>query len=178
MTGPGPRQTGSAPARAMVAAVSLGLLVLACGPLSVGRDGGAATSGSASAAMTTSPLVGAWVTEITREDLRGAGIEAEGVLDENSGRFTWTFKPDGTWTQVQESLDGSSVAAPVFEGLYEVDGQELIQRTTFPEQFAGDRLVFTWGIDDDGRLALHLTNPPDEILPVVMELHPWSPATR
>jgi hypothetical protein len=165
-----------APLRAVVAAVALGLLVLACGPLSVGRGDGAGTSAPASTGTIVSPLVGSWVTEITRDDLRGEGIDAEGLIDENSGRFTWTIEPDGTWSQVQESLDGVSIANPVFEGLYEVDGDELIQRTTFPEQFAGDRLVFAWAIDD-GRLRLDLTNPPDAILPVIMELHPWSPAT-
>jgi hypothetical protein len=146
----------------------------ACGPLAAGLDGASAVATEAPSA--TSPLVGTWVTEITREDLRSAGITAEGMLDENSGRFTTTFDADGTWSSVQESLDGAAVAMPVFEGSYEVDGDRLVQVTMAPEAYAGERLEFTWRIEG-GQLFLNLANPPDEIQPVVTGAHPWSRAT-
>ncbi|HEX5826775.1 MAG TPA: hypothetical protein VFY23_04585 [Candidatus Limnocylindrales bacterium] len=151
-------------------AIAVAMAVVACGPLA------AEPGGTESAPSGTTPLVGAWVTDVTRDDLRAGGITEEGLLDENSGRFTWTFLADGTWTQVQESLDGAAIGAPVFEGLWEVDGDELIAQTTSPEAYAGDRLVFAWRLSD-GKLSLDLTNPPDMILPIVMEAHPWEPAT-
>lgn len=159
-------------AELIAAAVAVALASAACGPLAAGIDGSPAPT----IADAELPLVGTWISEITHDDLRAGGITEAGLLDENSGRFTWTFNADGTWTQVQESLDGASIGAPVFEGLYEVDGTEFIQRTTFPEEYSGDRLVFAWRIED-GSLHVDLTNPPDQILPVLMEAHPWSPAT-
>jgi hypothetical protein len=162
-------------ARVAGALAVAGLALGACGPLSAGLAGPSAPA-SAGSPTAASPLAGSWVSEITRNDLVAAGITDEGLVDENSGRFTWTFDADGTWTQVQESLDGAAIGAPVFKGLYTVNGTELVQRTTFPEQYGGDRLVFEWRIEDDG-LHVDLTNPPDRILPVVMEAHPWVPAT-
>jgi hypothetical protein len=155
-------------ARTGIAAIAIALAVVACGPLAAGPGG------SPSAPSGVAPLVGAWVTSVTRDDLRAGGITEEGLLDENSGRFTWTFLADGTWTQVQQSLDGAAIDAPVFEGLYEVDGDEFIATTTFPEAFAGERVAFAWRIED-GNLFLDVTNPPDEIQPVVTEAHPWAP---
>ncbi len=153
------------------AGVAVVLAIAGCGPLAAALASPAAGSprGSATAA---NPLVGTWVSTITRDDLRAAGITAEGLLDENSGRFTWSFLPDGTWTQRQDALDDTAINAPVFEGTYELDGGQFIQRTTFPEEYLGDRLVFSWRIDGD-ELQLELLNPDDEIVPVVMEAHPW-----
>ena len=59
---------------------------------------------------------------------------------------------------------------------WEVAGDQLVQDTTFPEQYAGDRVEFTWRIED-GQLHLAVRNPPDDILPVVIGAHPWTPAT-
>ena len=46
---------------------------------------------------------------------------------------------------------------------------------TFPTDFAGDVVNFTWKIED-GSLILKVVNPPDHILPIIMESHPWQPA--
>jgi hypothetical protein len=155
---------------AAVLAVVLACLVGGCGPLAAGDPATASTGGSSAAG---SSLVGTWVSTVTRDDLRAAGITADGLLDENSGRFTWTFAADGTWTQRQEAVDGAAINAPVFEGTYELEGSTFVQRTTFPAQYAGDRLVFEWRLDGD-ELSLDLTNPDDPILPAVMEAHPWT----
>jgi hypothetical protein len=165
--------TGSATAAAML--IALACTLAGCGPLAAGI-GTPTAEGSPSTAEAAAPLVGAWVSEVTREDLRAGGLTAEGLLDENSGRFTMTFNADGTWRQVQESLDGAPVSMPVFEGRWEVAGDQLIQDTTFPEQYAGDRVELTWRVED-GQLHLAVPNPPDPILPVVIGAHPWTPAT-
>jgi hypothetical protein len=153
------------------AGVALVVAIAGCGPRAAALASPEASPPRGSS-VAVSPLVGTWVSTITREDLRAAGITADGLLDENSGRFTWTFASDGTWTQRQDSLDGAAINAPVFEGTYELDGDQFIQRTTVPTQYAGDRLVFSWRIDGE-QLLLELLNPDDEILPVVMEAHPW-----
>lgn len=129
-----------------------------------------AANGSASPGT---PLVGAWTTTITRADLQAAGIADPGAQNENSGRFTFTFGPDGTWTQVQESLDGSPIFNPVFRGTYTADGSSFVATTTFPEEYADAGLHFTWAIAG-ADLQLDLLDPPDDILPVIMETHPWT----
>jgi hypothetical protein len=45
-----------------------------------------------------------------------------------------------------------------------------------PEQYAGDRVEFTWRVED-GQLHLDVVNPPDDILPIVVGAHPWTSAT-
>jgi hypothetical protein len=164
--------------RSAIAAATLLTLAFAlggCGPLAAGV---ASPSGVTSAVTpgVAAPLIGAWVTEVTRDDLRAGGITAEGLLDENSGRFTTTFNPDGTWRSVQESLDGAPVSLPVFEGTWEASPDTLIQVTMSPEQYAGDRVEFTWRVED-GQLHLDVVNPPDDILPIVVGAHPWTSAT-
>jgi hypothetical protein len=133
-------------------------------PLATG-GGGTAPSGS--------PLVGSWTTTITKTDLQAAGITDPGFQNENSGRFTFTFGPDGTWTQVQESLDASTVMNPVFRGTYTVDGSAFVATTTFPEEYADAGLHYGWMIAGSD-LQLDLLDPPDNLLPVIMETHPWT----
>jgi hypothetical protein len=165
----------AASATAATTLITLMLALAGCGPLAAGVA--SPTVGpSLLSPGAAGPLIGAWVSEVTREDLRAGGLTAEGLLDENSGRFTMTFNADGTWRQVQESLDGAPVSMPVFEGRWEVAGDQLIQDTTFPEQYAGDRVELTWRVED-GQLHLAVPNPPDPILPVVIGAHPWTPAT-
>jgi hypothetical protein len=48
------------------------------------------------------------------------------------------------------------------------------QTTTFPADFAGDVVDFTWAIED-GALLIRVTDPPDPVLPIVMESHSWLP---
>jgi hypothetical protein len=118
------------------------------------------------------PLVGAWTTEVTKADLRAAGVTDPGALNENSGRFTWTFAPDGTWTSVQESLDGAPVHNPVFRGTWVVDGGTFVAKTTFPEQYRDEGLHYSWTAAGD-EVRFDLLDPPDPILPVVVETHAW-----
>ena len=166
-------RAGSATAVAML--ITLAFAVAGCGPLAAGVAS-PTTEGSPLASGVAGPLVGAWVTEVTKDDLRAGGITAEGMLDENSGRFTTTFNADGTWRSVQESLDGAPVSLPVFEGTWETSRDTLIQVTMSPEQYAGERVELTWRVED-GQLHLAVPNPPDPILPIVIGAHPWTPAT-
>ena len=165
----------AASATAAATLIALAFVLGGCGPLAAGVASPTA-QGTPLASGVAAPLVGAWVTEVTRDDLRAGGITAEGMLDENSGKFTTTYSADGTWRSIQESLDGAPVSLPVFEGTWETSGDKLIQVTMSPEQFVGERVEFTWRIED-GLLHLDVANPPDEILPIVIGAHPWTPAT-
>ena len=119
------------------------------------------------------PLLGAWTTTITREDLEAGGITDPGLLNENSGRFTWAFEADGTWRTVQQSLDDAPVMNPAFEGYYTVADGVIEATTTFPEQYADDGLHYAFTLDGDA-VTFDLLDPPDPILPLVIETHPWT----
>ncbi|HET9851848.1 MAG TPA: hypothetical protein VFP56_05015 [Candidatus Limnocylindrales bacterium] len=109
---------------------------------------------------------------MTRADLAAGGISDPGLQNENAGRFTWTFAPDGSWTSIQQSLDGAPIANPVFRGTYAFEGDTLVARTAFPEQFADAGLHYTWVVTGD-EVSFDLLDPPDPILPITMESHPW-----
>ena len=116
---------------------------------------------------------GSWTTTIAREDLQAAGIPDEG-LAENAGDITLTMSEDGSWqtTQVSEV----DLRWPIFRGTWVATGSDgFRQDTTFPPDFAGDSVNFTWKIKD-GALVLKVVNPPDPVLPILMETHPWQPA--
>lgn len=123
------------------------------------------------------PLLGSWVTTITRSDLEAAGVVDPGVLNENAGRFTWTFDADGTWRSVQVSLDDAPVLTPVFSGTFVVVADAMVVTTTFPEQYRDDGLRYTWSTNADGSVALDLTNPPDPVLEAIVETHAWQPTS-
>lgn len=123
------------------------------------------------------PLIGSWVTTITPEDLEAAGIVDPGAQHENAGRFTWTFDPDGTWRAVQVSLDDAPIVTPVFQGTYVVDGDGVVVTTTFPEQYRDAGLRYSWQANQDGSVTFRLPNPPDLVLQVVVEAHPWQPTS-
>ena len=115
-------------------------------------------------------IVGSWTTTITRDDLAAAGVTG-GEVDENAGVFTMTLGADGTWSTSQVS--DVPVRWPVFKGTLEATGpQSFRQTTTFPSDFAGDVVDFTWSMKD-GALLIKVVNPPDPILPIVTETHPW-----
>jgi hypothetical protein len=118
-------------------------------------------------------LIGPWTSTITKEDLNAAGLTDPGLQNENSGRFVLTLGPDGTWTQVQESLDGSPIRTPVFRGNFVVAGEDLVLTTTFPAEYADAGIRYDWAIEDQA-LRLDVLNPPDDILPLVFETHPWA----
>jgi hypothetical protein len=145
------------------------------GTSSPGATSGPVTDGSAGpgSAGSGSALVGAWTTSITKEDLNAAGVTDPGLQSENSGRFLWTFGMDGTWTSVQQSLTGSPLNTPVSRGTYVVNGASLVSTTMFPEQYRDDGLHYTWSLDGAG-LKLDLLDPPDPMLPVIVETHPWT----
>src|SRR5687767_691123 len=104
--------------------VAIALAITGCGSGPTAAPGSGTPTADVSSAGSTasrSPLIGSWSTTITKADLQAAGITDPGAQNENSGRFTFTFGPDGTWTQVQESVDGSPILNPVFRGTYVID---------------------------------------------------------
>jgi len=137
---------------------------------------GASAAAATGATLTGHPLVGAWITEVTKQDLEAGGITDPAARNENSGRFTWTYGADGNWAQVQESLDGSPISNPVFRGTFTVDGNTLVMTTLFPTEYRDSGLHYTWSIAGDS-LTLDLLDPPDPILPLVVESHPWTRAS-
>ena len=154
-------------------------LIIGCsaGPRSSPAPSGASVAPSQSAigvpAPSGFPLIGSWTTSITKDDLRAAGITDPGLLNENSGRFVWTFAQDGTWTSVQQSLDGSPIRAPVFRGHYTVDGPILVAVTEFPPEYRDAGLRYRWALAN-GQVRFELLNPPDPIAPVIVSAHPWT----
>lgn len=147
---------------------------------------GCTTGSSASPVGTASPaaspgpggsipaeIVGAWTTTITEADLRAGGVTDPGELKENTGVFTMTLGGDGSWSTAQ--VTDAPIRWPVFRGTYESTGPNTFRQvTTFPVDFAGDVVDFTWSLKD-GTLVIGVQNPPDHILPIVMESHPWQP---
>lgn len=162
-------------------------IVTGCSNASPGSTGGSA---SAAPAASGSPIalpagfpIGAWTTTITAEDLAAVsdeslatiGMSRDSLVKENSGVFTTTFAADGTWSTVQDT--DVPVKWPVFRGTYTPAGDDAMdQVTTFPPDFAGDVVRFTWRIEE-GRLHLAVQDAPDPILPVITGAHPWSPVT-
>lgn len=151
-----------------------------------------ATTGGATAAPTAaggSPIafpagfpIGTWTTTITADDLAAVsdeslatiGMSRDNLVNENTGVFTTTLAADGTWSTTQDT--DLPVKWPVFRGTFTpVGGDAFDQVTTFPPDFAGDVVRFTWRTEGE---QLHLTVPvpPDPVLPVLTEAHPWSPA--
>ncbi len=139
-----------------------------------------AASGSAIALPSGFP-VGTWTTTITAEDLAAVsdeslatiGMSRDGLVKENTGVFTTTLGADGTWSTVQDT--DAQVKWPVFRGTFTSVGDDAFdQVTTFPPDFAGDVVRFTWRAEGE-RLHLTVPDPPDPILGVITEAHPWSP---
>src|SRR5215213_4619842 len=157
----------------LAAILAIGAIAGSCGT----RDGGASSAPAGptddgGAVPSGFPLVGTWTVDITKADLEAAGVTDPGLRNENSGRFTWTFAADGTWTSVQESLDGSAIMSPVYRGTYAADRGAMTVRTDFPEQYRDDGLHYTWTIDGDG-VRLDVLDPPDPVLPLIVETKPW-----
>jgi hypothetical protein len=168
--------------RSMCAVVAAAAIVAACST-TPGSPTAVPAGEAPPAVATDSPSVaaipdgfplGAWTTTITVDDLKAAGVTNEGELNENSGVFTLTMAEDGTWTTAQ--VTDAPIRWPVFEGSWTATGPDgFSQVTTFPTDFAGDVVDFTWKIED-GALILKVVTPPDHILPIIMETHPWQPA--
>ena len=167
---------------ALIAGVAAAAVAAGCG--GPGGPGGSAAGTPGAAAATPGaasgsgaipaghPLIGTWTVDVTRADLAAGGITDPGAQNENSGRFIWTFAPDGTWTSIQQSLDGAPINNPVFRGTYLVDGETLIVKTAFPEQYADEGLHYAFAVTGD-EVRLDLLDPPDPVLPIIVETHPW-----
>lgn len=149
--------------------------------ITVGCSGGAGTSvtpapsaaAPSAAAAVPEAIVGAWTTTITEADLRSGGLTSAGDLGENIGVFTMTFGADGTWSTSQET--SATIKWPVFKGTLVATGANSFRETTtFPADFAGDVVEFTWSIDGKD-LVVKVPTPPDPVLPIIMETHPWQP---
>jgi hypothetical protein len=167
---PAPR---SARLRSVLLAVVLLGGVAGCGQPSTTATAGAPSGPAGSGGIPSDhPLIGTWTMDLSRADLTAGGITDPGLLNENAGRYSWTFAADGTWTQVAESLDGAPMVNPVFRGTYLFEGDTLIATTTFPEQYVDSGLHYTWAIDGD-EVRFDLLDPPDPILPIMIETHPW-----
>lgn len=165
-------------AAALVAACSTGGTV----PSAAISAPAAASAGASAVALPAGFPVGTWTTTITAEDLEAVGddfltnigMSRTNLVKENSGTFTTTFGADGTWSTVQDT--DAQVKWPVFRGTFTPVGNDAFdQATSFPPDFAGDIVRFTWRTAD-GKLHLTVPDPPDPILPVITEAHPWSPA--
>jgi hypothetical protein len=161
---------------AMVAAI-----VAACStrgaasPTSAPSPADSVPSGSSAAGLPEDFPFGSWTTTLTEADLRAGGITAEGELVENAGTFTMTLAEDGTWTITQDT--DAAIRWPVFRGTLTATGADTFsQRTDFPADFAGDIVDLRWKVEN-GELHLEVLNPPDHVLPVVTETHPWKPAS-
>ena len=117
--------------------------------------------------------IGSWATTITADDLRAAGLTDAAAIGENAGVFRLQMADDGTWTTTQ--VTDVPVKWPIFRGTRIATGPETFRQTTvFPADFADDVVDFTWRVQD-GTLHLELPDPPDPVLPVIMESHPWTP---
>ena len=171
------------PARLARSTRAAGAILLSVGILAACSGGAApatgvpatapATAGTAMELPADFPL-GAWTSTITEADLEAAGITDPNILQENAGTFTNTFAADGTWSSVMDTT--AAVKWPVFRGTFTPVGEgEMEQVTTFPPEYAGDVVRFTWRMDGDD-LVLGVPDPPDPILPIVVESHPWEPA--
>jgi hypothetical protein len=160
-----------------LAATILGaaLALAACGGQAASTPGLSAATGTG-ASLAGRPLVGTWTTTVTKEDLAAGGITDPALQNENSGHFSWTFGADGTWTAVQQSLDGSPITNPVFRGTYTVDGDGLVMTTTFPTDYRDNGLHYTWAIAGNA-IRFDILDAPDPLLPLVVEAHPWTRAS-
>ena len=129
--------------------------------------------GSAGAGFPDGFPLGSWKVTLTEDDLRAGGITGAGELTENTGVFTMTLVGDGTWTMAQ--VTDAPIRWPVFRGTLSSTGPDSFNQVTeFPPDFAGDSVDFRWQLVG-GDLVLEVLNPPDHVLPVLMETHPWEP---
>ena len=80
-----------------------------------------------------------------------------GLIKENAGVFTTTFASDGTWSMAQTT--DAPIKWPLFRGTFEVVGDgSFDQTTTFPPDYAGDVVRFTWRMEN-GALVLGVPGP-------------------
>jgi hypothetical protein len=118
---------------------------------------GAACSQAPSATMGTPPptsrasrpapaLIGSWTTTVTKEDLlRVAPDFKPEFLCDNSGRFVWTFKGDGTFSIDQTVLPECPPAAQThIESTWSNEGKMVTFAKGTPDQE-----VYQWTADGE-----------------------------
>ena len=154
---------------------ALAVMVMACtGAAGPSAPASAPTVGASGlAALPEGFPVGSWTSTITEKDLREAGVTDAGLIKENAGVFTTTFASDGTWSTAQTTDE--PIKWPLFRGTYTVGDGVIDQTTTFPPDYAGDVVRFTWRMEN-GALVLGVPKPPDPFLGMMTEMHPWQPA--
>jgi len=74
---------------------------------------------------------------------------------------------------VQVSLLDAPVLNPVFGGTFRVNGDRLVAITEFPEQYRDAGIAYTWRLEPDGSVRFEVVDPPDPIIAVVTNTHPW-----
>jgi hypothetical protein len=62
---------------------------------------------------------------------------------------------------------------PAFSGYYTVDDDVMVAVTEFPEQYRDDGLRYEFEVSGD-MATFDVLNPPDPMLPVIVESHPWA----
>jgi hypothetical protein len=155
------------------------IAVFGCAAPPSGSPDAAMPSTAPGASRSAAPIgddapIGSWTMTLTGDDLRAAGFTETGLVSENVGAFTFTVQPDGTWTMAQATPQ--PVRWPVFRGTYSVTAPGTLEmRTTFPSDYAGEVVTVAWSRGDDG-LRLHVLSPPDPLLRVQLETHPWAPS--
>jgi hypothetical protein len=158
--------------------IALALLAIVAVGCTTPNPGSSAVASSAPASITAgSPAGGAplgtWSMTVSAADMEAAGFTDAGLIGENTGTFTLTVAPDGTWTMAQSTT--VPVRWPVFRGKYSVTGSRTFEMTTeFPADYAGDVVTVDWSLDA-GNLRLRLVAPDDPLLRLQLEAHPWAP---
>jgi hypothetical protein len=148
------------------------LILAACGTATDATGVPQGTPSQDGQSQSADAPVGTWVTTITADNLRAAGLGAPAAVAENAGTFTMTIGADGSWTTVQTTSE--PVRWPVFRGTYVVSGPRTIDmRTDFPADYAGDVVTVSWSQAADG-LHLTLIAPQDPMLKLNLEAHPWA----
>jgi hypothetical protein len=157
-------------ALALVAIVAMGCTTPNAGSSAVPSRAPASPAESSSSGDAP---VGSWSMAISAADLEAGGFTDAALIGENTGTFTFTVAPDGTWTMAQST--SVPVRWPVFRGTYAVTGTRTFAMTTeFPADYAGDVVSVDWSMDA-GNLNLRLIAPEDPLLKFQLETHPWAP---
>jgi hypothetical protein len=104
---------------------------------------------------------------VTDRDLRGHVPAAE--IRQDHGTFTWTIGA-GSWHTVQKAPN--PLEAPLFSGIYTVDGHRLHIRVLRPAEFLNDDVWAQWSYNGRRLVLSHVHGDyPDDA--VLWGAHPW-----
>ena len=105
------------------------------------------------------------------------GAYGKEIADPSLGRMRvdWVFGPDGRWAEVPIPLDGQRQPSPVVRGTWEVQGDELVVATTWPEGWGTSR--HRWRADGDDLWTVFLSSdvPEDADWFSMLDTRPWRP---